>query len=212
VKASIIVTASKDTAALEETLFSLACDDYRPLEVVVVGSATIERWRKLAGDVEWRVVDKAPLAATLGRFVGYCEAGQILYPHHLAKLIALLCESTSGWAVARARWAVVEKADDGMVYTRTKREAGLLPGLGRWTVAQLPPCAALFDRERVEPPAPSRAALLRLALRIPPIGMDGLATCEVRVARLPAHLRVKAAAKARAPLLIRALKTVSGRG
>jgi hypothetical protein len=206
VKASIVVTASADQGALEETLFSLACDDYRPLEVVILGAASVARWRKLAGDIEWRVAEDPPRPSTLGRYVGFCEAGQILYPHHIGKLVALLGESKAGWAVARTRWAVVERAADGTLFTRTKREAGLMPGLGRWTVAQLPLCAAIFDRERVDLPTASRAALLRMALRTPPVGADGLATCEVRVARLPAHLRLKAAVKKRAPGLARALR------
>jgi hypothetical protein len=208
VKASIVVTASEDASALDVTLFALASEDYRPLEVVVVGGAPIERWRRLGDDIEWRVAEELPSPATLGRFVAFCRAGQILYPHHIAKLVALLTRSEAGWAVARTRWAVVERAADGSLFTRTKRESGLMPGLGRWTVAQLPLCAAMFDRERVQPPAPSRAALLRLALRTPPVGAEGLATCEVRVARLPAHLRLKSALKQRAPRLVRALRAV----
>ena len=99
-KASIVVTATGDGAALDETLFALSCDDYRPLEIVVVGKGDVRGWQRLGGDIEWRVTNEAPHPSTLGRYVGYCEAGQILYPHHIGRLVALLRDSKAPWAVA----------------------------------------------------------------------------------------------------------------
>lgn len=113
---SVVVSGGGEVAALEGTLASVAGQQARPLEVVVVAShpdevqqRVLERVKGRAGiEVRWvqtSSVDPAArlnqgLACSRGQYVTFLEAGELLGPRHLHRLLETLAKGTQAWALA----------------------------------------------------------------------------------------------------------------
>lgn len=157
--------------ALDETLFSLAIQDWRDLEVVVVlargGDDGLARavaeaveaqpWPsapryKLKRDAEaggagallWRAAAEAE-----GRFLTVLDAGEVAYQHGYAALVGRLLESGRAVAVGGCRSAHVRGgARRGFVVTKDDFTLGRTP-LELFGRRFAPLCAHVFDRARL---------------------------------------------------------------
>ncbi|HSP78285.1 MAG TPA: glycosyltransferase family A protein, partial [Myxococcaceae bacterium] len=194
---------------LDETLFSLACQEQHPLELVLAlgpearpsAEATrelLERYRRLGGFQLQLVEGDAPglldeaLRRTRGQYVAFLEAGGVVYPAHYVRLVAALQRGEEAWAVARAFRATCRPGRPGEVpFIESKCPFPLGEHLETTHLLQEPELlqALVIDRFRVEPlplapvsPEEGLAPLpLRLAALFEPIFLaEGIATCEVR--------------------------------
>lgn len=191
---------------LDEALFSLACQEYRPLELLLVGpeagSASareaVHRYRKL-GDFEVRFVDGAgpglmqeAVREARGQYLSFLDAAWVVYPAHYVQLVRALQSGPAAWAVARARRTALAPTDSGTPYAREKIPFPLGDRLELEHLLREPELlyALVVDRTRlgpfpltVEDPFEGRLGALpvRLGALFEPAFTAGLATCEVRV-------------------------------
>ncbi|MCY1022008.1 glycosyltransferase family 2 protein [Pyxidicoccus sp. MSG2] len=207
---SVIVWAGPEhRESLDEAVFSLACQDQRPLEVVVVehsgaasppgsgsAEACLETYRRIE-DFSSQVVRVAPgegfsaaLRVARGQYLAFLDASGLVYPRHFVNLIAALKSGDAAWAVSRA-YRDALRTSDGEAYVETKVPFPLgdvleLEHLRRhpWLMN-----AVVIDRARLagiplhlEDPATESPAslLLRLASVFEPLFINGLPTCEQR--------------------------------
>lgn len=189
---------------LDETLFSLACQEHHPLEVLLLegpgaeGRHGVERHRQLGGFHFQRLEGELPgawneaLKRARGQYVAFLGAGSVVYPAHYARLVDALQRGSSAWSVARAFRATCPPGAPGDVpYIESKRPFPLGEHLELTHLLQEPELlqSLAIDRTRVgslclEPASPrARMAPLPVRLRAlfePLFLAEGLATCEVR--------------------------------
>ncbi|WNG27894.1 glycosyltransferase family 2 protein [Cystobacter fuscus] len=186
---------------LDETLFSLACQEHQPLEVLLLGEEgageeqAVERHRRLGGFQFQRLEGSPPgawseaLRRARGQYVAFLGAGSVVYPAHYARLVDALRRGASAWSVARAFRATCAPGAPGDVpYIESKRPFPLGEHLDSIHLLQEPELlqALVVDRTRVgplclEPEAQAAALPVRLFSLFEPVFLaEGLATCEVR--------------------------------
>lgn len=177
--AVVRVSGREGAAALDETFFSLAIQDWRDCEVVVAlaaggaaGAAGEGLARRVAEAVEAQPWPGAPRykvvraegggggavrGATLGRAVGEAsgrfltllDAGVVAYQHGYAELIRRLVETGRGVAAGGCRSAHV-RGEAGRGYVVTKDDFALDGSpLGLLRRKSAPLCAHVIDRARV---------------------------------------------------------------
>lgn len=204
---SVVLWAGDTPAAsLDETLFSLACQDYRPVELVVVlppgaslsepeARALLERHRRLR-DFSFQLI-RVPeggmargVREARGQYLSFLDASCVVYPAHYVQLVQRLREGSAAWVFARSRWTLVRETAGGRFiedkepfplgdhfeFSHLREHPALLYGL-------------VIDRSRVgtlpldvvDPVEAPRAELpLRLASLFEPVFTAGLATWEWR--------------------------------
>lgn len=204
---SVVVRAASHVPAelLDETLFSLACQEHRPVEVLLLGGIgaandlALARHGQLAGGAFLRVAESPEawdeaLRRVRGQYVAFLEAGTVVYPAHYPRLIEVLRRGSAAWSMARAfRATFASGPTDGTPYIESKRPFPLGEILEWSHLLQEPELfqSLVVDRTRVGPmslvptlgegqgaPLPVRLA----ALFEPVFVAEGLATCEVRSA------------------------------
>jgi glycosyltransferase involved in cell wall biosynthesis len=160
-----------EAAALDETLFSLAIQDWRDLEVVVVLDGGGDRLaRAVAVAVEAQPWPAAPrhrllgrgregeqgalmnraVAEAGGRFLTILDAGgAVVYQHGYAALVGRLSESGRAVAVGGCRVAHV-RGERGRGFVVTKDDFTLGgSALGLFGRRRAPLCAHVIDRSRL---------------------------------------------------------------
>ena len=102
----------REGPGLDETLFALACQRYRPLEIV----ADPEALARLCH------LETFTAGETLrGQYLAVLEAGDLVYPQHFADLIAALKLGDAAWGLSRGRERV--EKDDGTITSKRDDEA-----------------------------------------------------------------------------------------
>ncbi|HYH95517.1 glycosyltransferase family A protein [Hyalangium sp.] len=194
---------------LDEAVFSLACQRYRPFEIVLVepepvatgpGDAvrTLETYRRIEGfrfqHVRGRpdgLMDEA-IRRARGQYLAFFEASGLVYPGHFEKLIQALREGEAAWAVSRAfrRMARAVPGDEDYVETKIPFPLGDHLELAHLREHPWLLHALVIDRDRlasmplhVPDPRPGQVAALplQLAAIFEPVFLNGLATCEQQV-------------------------------
>jgi hypothetical protein len=183
---------------LDEALFSLACQEYQPLELVLVtpagdaeARALVERYQALGGytfqhvEAEARTALGEGIRHARGQYVSFLDAACVVYPDHYVRLVRALREGPVAWAVSRARRTPLEGAERFVTHKRP------LP-LGEhleFVHLHLEPAllfALVVNRTRLGPfpleqDATSPEGLpLRLAALFEPTFLGGIASCEQR--------------------------------
>jgi hypothetical protein len=172
--AVVHVNGREGAAALDETLFSLAIQDWRDVEVVVaLAAAGDELQRHVIEAVEAQPWPDAPryklvssesagggagrgallnraVEEAAGRFLTFLDAGrEVVYQHGYAALIGRLAESGRGVAVGACRSAHV-RGEAGREFVETKDDFTLDGSpLSLFGKRHTPVCAHVIDRSRV---------------------------------------------------------------
>jgi hypothetical protein len=193
---------------LDEAVFSIACQRYRPFEIILVepkdsttgsGDAvrTLEMYQRIE-DFRFQYVsgpsgglmDEA-IRRSRGQYLAFFEASGIVYPGHFEKLIQALREGEAAWAVSRAFRRVSRFAPGGEDYIETKIPFPLGDHLELTHFREHPWLlhVLVIDRDRIagfplhmrDPSSGQASALpLRLAAVFEPLFLNGLSTCEQR--------------------------------
>ncbi len=193
---------------LDEAVFSIACQRYRPFEIVLVepkdsaaasGDAVrmLETYRRIE-DFRFQYVSGPPgglmdeaIRRSRGQYLAFFESSGLVYPGHFEKLVQALREGEAAWAVSRAFRRVSRSVPGGEEYIETKIPFPLGDHLELAHFREHPWLLNVFviDRERIASfplrmadPAPGMASALplRLAAVFEPLFLNGLSTCEQR--------------------------------
>lgn len=131
-------------ALLDQAVFSLACQRYTPLEVVVATQdrspaavaaleALLGRHQAIGG-FQYQVVRQAGegdlrarllnvgVEASRGQYIAFLDDDDVVYPQHYEDLIGALEEGDAGWAYGATRRAVFGRDADGTLYCKKKQE------------------------------------------------------------------------------------------
>ncbi|MHA7631852.1 hypothetical protein [Corallococcus sp. M7] len=211
---SVVVTVEQGTrdAALDETLFALACQEQQPLELLLAApegvdlsaaEAALERYGRL-GSFQARTV-RAPAGALYaeavrearGQYLAFVDARCVVYPRHYVELVRALQTGREAWALARAfrtEWASGEGTPP---YVRAKVPFPLGDRLEVEHLVVHPELvhAMVIDRSRIGPfPVAMESGLADLPARMgalfPPVFLGGIASCEVRGPQEPRPVAV----------------------
>ncbi|WP_434380194.1 glycosyltransferase family A protein [Melittangium boletus] len=183
---SVVVdaTRSEHPGSLDETLFSLACQDHAAVEVLLVGDTSGTPLPEGLTTTRYGTVRQA-LAGARGQYLAFLDAGSVIYPRHYARLLDTLGQGTAAWALARAFRATCRPGLSGRPpYIEGKRPfpLGERPDTAHLLAEPELLQALVIDRTRVGPLSLEPEALLpRLCGLFPPVFLaEGIATCEVR--------------------------------
>ncbi len=197
---SVVLWAGEPQARplLDEALFSLACQEYQPLEIVLVTPARDEAARELVeryqsiGGYTFQVVEADARTAfsegtrlARGQYLAFLDAACVVYPDHYVKLVQALRDGSAAWAVSRARRTPIQGADR---FVSHKRPLPLGEHLEPVHLHREPSLlfALSVDRSRLGPfpfeQAAERASELplRLVTLFEPVFLGGIASCEQR--------------------------------
>lgn len=173
----IIRTTGKRVKFLDETLFSVFGSYYPSIEVVLVVQTTNDHayqdvvalsqlYTRLGMTIELvrNVTDEDKrsqnlnlgLAQATGRYVGFLDDDDVLYPEHISLLVEILKQSPSkAWAYADVIGVLGDcdeleqfyvKSHDRNMFKKEKFSFGAL-----WDCNYIPILSFLIDRERVNP-------------------------------------------------------------
>jgi hypothetical protein len=197
---SVVLWAGEPQARplLDEALFSLACQEYQPLELVLVTPSRDEAARELLeryqsiGGYSFQLVEADARAAfsegtrrAQGQYLAFLDAACVVYPDHYVKLVQALRDGPAAWAVSRARRTPIQGADRFVTHKRPlplgehlepahlHREPSLLFALAV-DRSRLGP----FPFEQVAERAPELP--LRLVALFEPVFLGGIASFEQR--------------------------------
>ncbi len=197
---SVVLWAGESQARplLDEALFSLACQEQQPLEIVLVtpfrddaSRELLERYQAL-GDYTFELVEAEPQAAfaeglrrARGQYLAFLDAACVVYPGHYVKLVQALRDGEAAWAVSRARRTPIEGPER---FVPSKRPLPLGEHLEPAQLHREPSLlfALVVDRSRLGPFPLEQAARsafelpLRLAAFFAPTFLGGIASCEQR--------------------------------
>lgn len=127
---------------LDHAIFSLACQDYTPLEIVVVSQSqeqgvvdalrgALERHQPLGGysyqvlrepsprDIRARLLNIG-IRAARGQYIAFLDDDDVVYPQHYERLIGLLKKGHAAWAVGRTQRAYFRTDSQGSLFCYNK--------------------------------------------------------------------------------------------
>jgi len=167
---SVIVRG--DGSGLDRTLFSLACQRLRPLQIVAPRAAA-ERYAHLG---TFELAERAE-----GRWVAWLAAGDVVYPQHFVELRNALDGSGAAFATSRGR---ATRERDGYVETKLTEPPRPADVAGLLRLGSLASVSLFFDRTRIpaldvnDPALDASDLALRLLSFCRPAVVQGVPTWE----------------------------------
>jgi len=158
--ASVIIPTYNRPGLLRRALASVATQDYRPLEAVVVndgGMPVGEVLAEFAGTLDIHAVEhgeqrwlpaarNSGIAASHGEYLAYLDDDDALLPHHLSALIATL--EQQGADCAYSDFALVyEDRENGREVDRQERDTGRFPPERIAVECFVPVCSVVHRRQ-----------------------------------------------------------------
>jgi hypothetical protein len=127
---------------LDHAIFSLACQNHAPLEIVIASQSeepgveeairqVLERHSSL-GDYSYQIIREPSsqdirarllnlgIRAARGQYIAFLDDDDVVYPQHYERLIALLRKGQAAWAVGRTRRASFRTGPQGELYCYDK--------------------------------------------------------------------------------------------
>lgn len=127
---------------VDQTVFSLACQSYRPLEIVLVSqsrdpdavqklTSVLELHKHVAGyayqviaepaanDIRGKLLNVG-IAAARGQYLAFLDDDDVVYPHHYRRLIDALQRGSAAWSISRTRTARFTFDAGGALYCKSK--------------------------------------------------------------------------------------------
>lgn len=139
----------QDEDALDGTVFALACQQARPLQIVIDAPAAARPAADAIVSRHLALGTFEAAAAPEGRYLALLDAGDLVHPQHHALLRRALEGSSAAFALARGRGVRLARTDAG-AYVTAKMDQPPLPAdvAGLLRPGSLAGPAALFDRTR----------------------------------------------------------------
>jgi hypothetical protein len=175
--------------AVDETLFSIACQGHRPTELVLAGAGAARaapsaaRYERLGGFTHRVAPADADALPARGQYAAFLSPGWLVYPDHYPALIEALRTSDRAWALARARSC---RIDGGDIQAKTPFPLGEEVDVRQLLAHPDLACALVVDRTRIGSfalpwrPEELGALPIRLGAAFRPRFLGGLASCERR--------------------------------
>jgi len=209
---SVVLWVEDKDPLLDECLFAVAGQSYRPLELIVVGrrsdrqllNAAVEQYSKLEPFEHQVLLNQSyaraealseGMAQAHGRYLAFLTADQVVYPDHYARLIQKLSELDSAWAMSGFVRAYLDKKARGAPFIQWKQEHPAPESFDLlWYHYNRPVCSSVvIDRTRVgkfplafsndEGPIENDPLFFKLAAAFRPALVLGIPSCEQRMSR-----------------------------
>ncbi len=207
---SVVLWVEQGKRFLDECVFALTGQNYRPLELIAVTRGTdgdalrgmLEQYSRIEPfGYQVLVGEKFQRAEALnraielvrGRYLGFLSADQVVFPEHYVRLIQKLAEGDSGWAMSGFLRAYLDDRAEGPSFIRWKQEcAPRYPfELSFFQYNRPIGCALVIDRSRLgrfplafsssEGPLQNDPLFIKLAALFRPAVVTGPPSCEQRM-------------------------------
>jgi hypothetical protein len=207
---SIVLWVEQGSRLLDECVFAITGQNYRPLELIAVTRETeadvlrgmLEQYSRIEPfGYQVLVVEKLQRAEALnraielarGRYLGFLSADQVVFPEHYVRLIQKLAEGDAGWAMSGFIRAYLDDGAGGAPFIQWKREcAPRYPfDLSFFQYNRPIGCSLVIDRSRLgrfpltfsssEGPLQNDPLLIKLAALFRPAVVQGPPSCEQRM-------------------------------
>lgn len=215
---TVILWVDDTAQLLDQCVFSMAGQNYRPLELIAVSARTDRQlfsgmleqysglepfdYRILVGQAGERAeaLNRA-IAQAQGRYLAFLTTDQVAYPDHYVQLIHKLSDVDAAWAMSGFVRAYLDPKVRAAPFIRWKQEhPAHEPFEPLWFHYNRPICCALvIDRLRVrnlplalsnnEGPIENDAFFFKLAALFRPALVEGTPSCEQRMTRSRAVLQ-----------------------
>jgi hypothetical protein len=207
---SIVLWVEQGRQFLDDCVFAITGQNYRPLELIAVTRGTDEKalrgmleqysriepfgYQVVVGE-KFRRADALNRAIELarGQYLGFLSADQVVFPEHYVRLVQKLAEGDAGWAMSGFLRAYLDDRGGGPSFIRWKQEcAPRYPfDLSFFQYNRPIGCALVLDRTRLgrfplafsgsEGPLQNDPLLINLAALFRPAVVQGPPSCEQRM-------------------------------
>lgn len=214
---TIILWVDDGAQLLDQCLFSMAGQNYRPLELIAVAAG---RDREFLGGMleeysglepfDHRVLVEqgvgraeamnAAIEHARGQYLAFVTADQVVYPDHYVRLLQELSEVPAAWAISGFVRAYLAQMVRGSPFIRWKQEHPLREPFDLlWFHYNRPICSSVvIDRTRIgkfqlaltnnQGPIENDPLFFKLAAVFEPAIVKGIPSCEQRMTRSRAVL------------------------
>jgi hypothetical protein len=206
---SIVLWVEQGRRFLDECLFSVTGQSYRPVELIAVTRGNdgkqfrpmLEQYSRIE-PFEYRVVDgeirradalNKAIEQARGRYLGFLSSDQVVFPENYVRLIQKIAEGDAAWAMSSFLRAYLDDQGESLSYIRWKQESAPRSpfDLAFFQYNRPIGCAMVIDRTRVgrfplvlsnsEGPLQNDPLFIKLATLFRPAVLVGPPSCEQRM-------------------------------